>query len=55
MKKKENGLVTVSLRLKEPDKLKLESICKFHKSNKSEFIRKQIVLIINNLNLYGTK
>ena len=51
MKRKEKGLVTVSLRLEEPDRLKLESICKSKKSNKSEFIRNQIVLIIKSLNL----
>jgi predicted DNA-binding protein len=48
MKKKENKLVTVSLRLKEPDKQKLESICKNEGFTKSEFLRKEVLSIVNN-------
>lgn len=48
MKKKENKLVTVSLRIEEQDKQKLESICRNEGSNKSEFLRKKVLFVINN-------
>lgn len=48
MRKKEHRLVTVSLRLKEPDKQKLESICKSEGFTKSEYLRKEVLFIVNN-------
>jgi predicted DNA-binding protein len=49
MKRKEIKLVTVSLRIEEQDKQKLESICKNEGSTKSEFLRKEVLIIVNNL------
>ncbi len=50
MKKKENKLVTISLRLEKSDKKKLESICETLKSNKSEVTRDILKKFINVLN-----
>ena len=47
MKKKVSSLVTVSLRLEEPDKQKLDEVCKDAGSTKSEFLRKEVLFIIN--------
>jgi len=49
MRQKVSTLVTVSLRLEEPDKLKLDEICKNGGSTKSEFLRKEVLFIINHL------
>ncbi|MDP2887473.1 MAG: hypothetical protein Q8P34_00735 [Bacteroidota bacterium] len=48
MKKKDFKLVTVSLRLEESDKRKLEAICKNDGYTKSEFLRKEVLSIVNN-------
>lgn len=50
MKKKVSTLVTVSLRLDEPDKEKLEILCKENDSTKSEYLRKQVLTILKNVN-----
>jgi predicted DNA-binding protein len=49
MKKKVSTLVTVSLRLDEPDKEKLEILCKENDSTKSEYLRKQVLTILKNV------
>ena len=49
MKRKEGKLVTVSLRIEEEDKQKLEFICKNEGYTKSEFLRKEVLIIVNNL------
>jgi len=49
MKKKVSTLVTVSLRLDDPDKEKLEILCKENDSTKSEYLRKKISAILKNV------
>jgi hypothetical protein len=44
------ALVTISLRMEEPDKQKLEWICKKMKSNKSKIVRDNLKMFLNAFN-----
>lgn len=49
MRKKHSTLVPVCLRLDESDKEKLETLCKDTGSTKSEYLRKQVTILLKNI------
>ncbi len=48
MKSKKTKLVPVSIRLEPQDKEKLETLCNESNSNKSEYLRNEVSIFLNN-------
>jgi predicted DNA-binding protein len=51
MKKAENLTQVISFRIRNPDKDKFEKLCKALGQDKSNFLRKRIINVINELKL----